>query len=245
MTKYTLEAHEICTSTMELAKSWVEQSKSHSESPHVIWALEQTQGRGKLDREWISSKGNLFFTTVIPFYMDRRRVGELSFLVAVALGGAISSLNSALNISYKWPNDILISEKKVGGVLLETLSKEESLFVSIGVGLNIASFPPGLISTSLEAQGIIISPKEMLEKILKEFSYFLDVWYAEGFEPIRLRWSRKAWNKGAELRVKTFSKEIVGVFESIDHLGRLILIQEDGRRSQLFSGDVLLTRRND
>lgn len=245
MTKYTLEAHEVCTSTMELAQLWVENTSSFSEDFHVIWALEQTVGRGKLDRQWVSLKGNLFATIVVPFYFPLSRVGELSFLTALSVAEAVSSLDPRLEVLCKWPNDIIINDRKVGGILLEVLSKKTKRFVSIGIGLNLESFPLGVLSTSLSEQGIHISPKEVLEKILKRIAHFLDVWYAEGFEPIRTLWHKRAWNLGEQLRVKTFSKEIVGTFEFMDHAGCLILAQEDGRRARLASGDVLLTRRND
>jgi BirA family biotin operon repressor/biotin-[acetyl-CoA-carboxylase] ligase len=245
MTQYTLEAHETCASTMDLAQLWIENIHSFGENFHVIWALEQTAGRGKLDRQWLSLKGNLFSTLVIPFYCSSNRVGELSFLAALSVAEAINSLDPQLKVLCKWPNDIVINDKKVGGILLEVLSKGTKNFVSIGIGLNLKSFPEEVISTSLSELGIHISPKEMLEKILKRIARFLDVWYAEGFEPIRTLWHKRAWNLGEQLKVKTFSKEIIGTFELMDHAGCLILIQEDGRRARLASGDVLLTRRND
>lgn len=245
MTQYTLEAHETCTSTMDLARLWVENTHSFSEDFHVIWTLEQSAGRGKLDRKWLSFKGNLFVSLVVPFYFPLSRVGELSFLTALSVAEAINSLDPQLKVLCKWPNDIIINDKKVGGILLETLSKGTKNFVSIGIGLNLDSFPKELLSTSLSELGIHISPKEMLEKILKRLTHFLDVWYAEGFEPIRTLWHKRAWNLGEQLKVKTFSKEIVGTFELMDHAGCLILVQDDGRRARLASGDVLLTRRND
>jgi BirA family biotin operon repressor/biotin-[acetyl-CoA-carboxylase] ligase len=245
MTKYTLEAHETCTSTMDLAHRWVEKVHSFSEDVHVIWALEQTAGRGKLDREWVSLKGNLFATLIVPFYLPLSRVGELSFLTALSVAEAVGSLDPRLKVLCKWPNDIIIDDKKVGGILLETLSKETKKFVSIGIGLNLESFPQDVLATSLSELGISVSPKEMLEKILKRITHFLDVWYAEGFEPIRALWHKRAWNLGEQLKVKTFSKEIIGTFELMDHAGCLILVQDDGRRARLASGDVLLTRRND
>jgi BirA family biotin operon repressor/biotin-[acetyl-CoA-carboxylase] ligase len=245
MTKYTLEAHEVCPSTMELAQLWVENTSSLSEDFHVVWALEQTAGRGKLDRQWLSLKGNLFATIVIPFYLPLSRVGELSFLTALSVAEVITSLNPRQEVLCKWPNDIIMDDKKVGGILLETISKETRNFVSIGIGVNLESFPQGVLSTSLVEQGIHISPKDMLEKILKRIAHFLDVWYAEGFEPIRALWHKRAWNLGEQLKIKTFSKEVVGTFEHMDHTGCLILVCEDGRRARLASGDVLLTRRND
>ena len=145
----SIEVHDRCSSTMDLAKIWV-QKNGETGQPHFIQSYTQDAGRGKRERVWVSERGNFFGTFVLPFPFGMEKRGDISFLTAVAIGDVLKTIHPSLNFQFKWPNDILISKKKVGGVLLEYLEGEnDRSFLSIGIGLNFISHPDHIPSTCL------------------------------------------------------------------------------------------------
>ncbi|MGN1295944.1 MAG: biotin--[acetyl-CoA-carboxylase] ligase, partial [Bacilli bacterium] len=139
----------------------------------VIFAKKQTAGRGRMNRAWSSSDGNLTFTIVIKEKFLLNKFDCLSLLSASAIFNVLSSYTS--NVSIKWPNDVYVNDKKICGILLEGASSAEGLsylIIGIGVNLNKKSFDEELKdkATSLYLQtNKCYDVIQILKQILKEF----------------------------------------------------------------------------
>ena len=111
----------------------------------VIWAKKQSEGKGRMGRSWVSSEGNLFVSVLLQPEKPLKEFAQLSFVTAVAV---IESLEALLAeghaLQCKWPNDILLNGRKLGGILLESFQTGEGSqpWVVVGVGVNVDSYPP-------------------------------------------------------------------------------------------------------
>lgn len=245
MLPYSIEVHESCSSTMGLAKEWV---RLHPQSPqfHFIQAYTQGSGRGKRERVWVSEKGNFFGTLVMsfPFSMDKR--GDMSFLIAVAMGETLGELDSTLEVQYKWPNDIMLGKKKTGGILLEYLeSTSNHPFLSMGMGLNFTSHPSHIPSTCLKEHMNVLPSLEIFRDLLiqKIFHYY-QIWVKDGFQLIRDRWLVHAVNRHETIQISIGKEVIQGIFDTINDKGGLILICPNGVKRTFYTGEVFFDSDN-
>jgi len=191
----------------------------------IILARFQNQGRGRKDRAWISPSGNLYFSLVLRPKISAAEIFQISFIAIAALRNSITKIakNSVLA---KWPNDLLIDEKKVAGLLLESkISGENCEFVVLGIGLNIESNPNNVIfpAGNLKDFEITISIELALQNFLDEFEKLYQNWRDFGFKGIRKLWLENAYKLGEKITVKLDEEKIEGIFEDLDEEGNLVL----------------------
>jgi BirA family biotin operon repressor/biotin-[acetyl-CoA-carboxylase] ligase len=196
----------------------------------IILAKKQNAGRGRMNRDWISPEGNLYFSLILKPKIDLAKISQLSFL-------AIAALNLIFrNSSAKWPNDLLIAEKKVAGILLESQINEKNCqFVVLGIGVNLVSNPIQTIfpAGNLKDFGIEISPQELLKKFLDEFENLYQNWLDFGFAKARKIWMNHAYRLNLEVKCN----DEIGVFLGIDEEGNLLL-KKDDKISKISVADV-------
>jgi len=142
-----------------------------AEEDSVIVAFQQSEGRGRRGRVWESGLGNLYFTYISHLDVLLSEAPQLSFVACVAVGEELRSLLPPTNVlRYKWPNDLILNEKKVGGLLLESvpISGKKEIGYLIGCGLNLKSHPEQMRypATSFQNEGIYLSLDEVLHKIV-------------------------------------------------------------------------------
>ncbi|MCG3173927.1 MAG: Bifunctional ligase/repressor BirA [Myxococcota bacterium] len=171
-------------------------------APHglVVWADEQTRGRGRLQRSWVSPPGkDLLFTVVLRMRISAASVAALTPVIGVACARSLRRLD--IPVELKWPNDLLAEDRKIGGILCELAAADENeSCVLAGIGVNILSqpedFPPGLRGKATSC--IIANPSAALDRLhilaalLRELELTLDELSAAGDEAIRrdaIRWS--------------------------------------------------------
>ena len=209
-----------------------------------IKADEQSNGRGRGDRLWISKPGNLYASLIYEINENIRDAAQLSFITALAVRDTIVKCIPNKNIKCKWPNDILVSGKKISGILLESrLNKIEGIiYIIIGTGINIDHHPE---LTSYEATHINEQTKqkrshsEVFVMLAEKMDYWLSVWKEKGFDPIRESWLGSAIGIGEKITVKTMSNQLIGWFVGLDRDGALML-EVDGNIKIIHSGDVFL-----
>lgn len=206
----------------------------------VVYADMQNKARGKSDRVWKCKDGNLYFSFSIDSSKQNLNYFNLSFLSAYCMLEAIKFFDKKNNlIQVKWPNDILINNKKCVGILLENDFKTKMLVV--GIGVNINYFPQLntiFEATSLENEGIFANKKELLLKFLEIFDYYYMDWLENGFEKIHKKWLENAYNYKDEIKVKiTEDKYIVGIFDDFDNDGTLSLKLDD-KHIKITSGEI-------
>jgi BirA family biotin operon repressor/biotin-[acetyl-CoA-carboxylase] ligase len=207
----------------------------------VVVAEEQTNGRGKGDRTWISKKSdNIYISILIDASNKNVDYFNYSFLTALALLNTIKNMvKTEIDIKMKWPNDLLVNGKKFGGILLE---KDTNTLV-IGVGVNVDESPTLrdrtiFTSTDLKKEGYDLDKKIIVEKFIKNFENLSDKLLRAGFGSIREDILKCIYNLGKEITVKNGGSETVGIFSDLDSNGVLILKCGDGSLKRIHSGDV-------
>ena len=241
---YHLLAYDVVDSTNEEARRLARGGASHGA---VIWAKRQIRGKGRLGREWISDEGNLFVSLLLQPPVELIDAAQFSFVTALAVVEALQPVVSEVGtLSLKWPNDILLNGRKLGGILLETEPAEEEgrFWLIAGIGINVENAPTdGEVlypATCLKQAGIeIISAKIVLSRLLPHFVECYDRWMAKGFEPIRKEWLKLAHGLNQPASVMSGKEEYSGTFIGIDAQGRMQMTLADGTLMHLTSGDVL------
>jgi BirA family transcriptional regulator, biotin operon repressor / biotin---[acetyl-CoA-carboxylase] ligase len=211
----------------------------------TVWALEQTAGRGRRGRNWVSPPGNLYASIIVRPDCPAGKAAQLGFLAALAMGDALRAKLPALTgLSYKWPNDVLLRRRKLAGILLEseTTAGQEPTFVIVGIGANLVSSPVEVEfpATSVAEEGLEPpSPSALLEEFAKQFQSWLQHWRIEGFAPVRLTWRARATSIGDLIRVRLEATTLHGRFLDIDDEGALLLETAIERR-RISAGEILL-----
>jgi BirA family transcriptional regulator, biotin operon repressor / biotin---[acetyl-CoA-carboxylase] ligase len=210
--------------------------------PVWITADEQTAGRGRRGRVWVSPKGNLMSTLLLDPQRPAAECAQLSFVSAIAAADTVARFAPDADVHVKWPNDVLAQGRKISGILLESASAgREPYFLAIGIGINLAHFPPDteFPATALAALGVSPPPaREALTELAAHFAKWYDIWRAQGFSPIRDVWLSRAANLGRRIRARLTNEETSGVFEGIDESGALLLRESSDRLRIISAGEV-------
>jgi BirA family transcriptional regulator, biotin operon repressor / biotin---[acetyl-CoA-carboxylase] ligase len=197
-----------------------------------IVANEQTAGRGRRGRAWISPRGNLHASALILDPCPRPIASQLGFVAGVALVRAARDLG-ATDVGLKWPNDLMSYGAKCAGILLEGFGVGSGRTACVvGIGVNCACAPAGLgyaTSCLMRAGGQAVAPGELFERLIERFDDALDEWRAgQAFDRIRAAWLDYAAGLGERIAVQNGGGQREGVFEGIDATGRLLMHSEQG-----------------
>jgi len=236
---FTIEHHQTIGSTNDRAIDYL---RIGGASRHFVIADEQTGGRGRLGRVWVSKPGNLYASLALIDPAPQAQAFQLGFVASLVVYHTLRAVGlDGAHLSLKWPNDVLVEGKKISGILIEGLSLPEGdQGVVIGCGINIAHHPSDTLYpvTDLKSEGVIISPFEVLGHFLASFEKWLSLYRrGEGFGDIRERWLALAHGVGGPIVVKDRKEERVGVFVGLDREGRLLLDQ-NGHIEPVIAGDV-------
>ncbi len=237
-----IKRFESLSSTNEHVKQCLE-----NDNPCPFWIVsdEQTGGRGRQGRDWVSVKGNLYASTAQIINANGSKLGGLSLVTALAVYDAIQKNNQTpLDLALKWPNDILINGAKLGGILIENVSKPDAQFshVVIGVGINIQSSPvvEGRDTTCLANYDYFISRDDLLLALIETLNHWIKRWdNGNNFAEIRQAWCEKAAPIGAPLSVRIGHERIEGKFAGLDEKGALKLELEDKSIKLITGGELL------
>ncbi len=247
---YALHRYETIGSSNDAARLLAEQGAPEGT---LVWAGEQTSGRGRRGRGWSSPPGNLYLSLVLRPSVGMNVAPQLGFVCAIALGEAVvgSLSGGAGRVRYKWPNDLLIDGAKVAGILLESgpsVTIEESItgpdFVVAGVGANIASAPADTPypAISLVAAGAgAVTADDLLVRFARHFEAGYRIWRAEGFERVRGSWLAAGHRSGELLTVRIGGGETLsGRFLDLCSDGALLLELLSGETRRISAGDVAM-----
>lgn len=197
----------------------------------VCMAEQQTAGRGRHGRNWLSpAGGNLYLSLAWQFAIDITRLNGLALAVGVAIIEALNSYGLS-RIKLKWPNDIFFSQRKLAGILVETAnSTKQSCHAVIGLGLNIR-MPGEMIAINQPWIDIYSIEKQPPDRnriaglILRELLVALSTFQQKGFSAFYDRWRALDIMLGQNLSVQTPHGEVEGIGAGIDELGNLLLKQ--------------------
>lgn len=230
---WTLHALKSVGSTNDEAARLAEAGASEGT---VVWALEQTGGRGRRGRLWASPVGNLYCSTILRPHCLAAQAAELSFVAALAVADMVPR---GRDVRVKWPNDVLVDGGKIAGILPESSIREGGLadHVVLGIGVNVA-FAPQLPEMRYPGAALGGSVEMALERLTAALARWLTLWRTRGFEPIRTAWLAKAGPLGAGVDVKLGKELVRGRFAGMDREGALLLDTAGGPR-RIVSGEIL------
>lgn len=222
----------------------------------VVLANEQTSGRGRAERQWHSPPGGLYFSFLVKPPLMRRPT-DLALLCGAAMAQTVKKFFPAeIAVGVKWPNDVLIQGKKVGGVLCEALGAGETLAVIIGVGLNINtpaseltafSHRPFQATSFLEvSSGKQFELEEVFQTFLGIFFTLYENYLQQGFSLVQSVWEKECLFLGKKIELKETGHRAIqdseaviqGTFLGIDEQGALVVSTADGDRRSFVTGEI-------
>jgi BirA family transcriptional regulator, biotin operon repressor / biotin---[acetyl-CoA-carboxylase] ligase len=223
---------------------------AHEDAPEgtVIIAEEQLSGRGRMDRKWHSPKyTGIWMSIILRPNIPLPKAPQLTLLTAAAIVQGIEDI-TGVQPEIKWPNDILISGKKVTGILTELVAEADRInAVIIGIGMNVnqtkEDFPVELqeIATSLLLEkGGKVSRADLIKSIFMNLEKLYLLYLEEGFFPIKLLWESYAISIGRKITARTLTHTIVGKAQGITDDGVLIIEDELGKTHHVYSADIEL-----
>ncbi len=210
----------------------------------IVVAEEQKKGRGRMGRDFICPNGGLWFSIILRPEIKVMLATRITYLVAVAVAETINDLGS-IKAEIKWPNDILIANKKVCGILTEMSAEIDLInYLVVGVGVNI-NFSANIFSGELEDKattlltelGYEINRVEFFQSLLKNIEkLYLNL---DDFETVLNRWKELNCTLGKTVTIKDNRREVTGKAVDINQDGALIL-KVAGEKKEVYSGDLSL-----
>ena len=213
--------------------------------PIWIAAKEQTAGRGRRGRDWVSSTGNLYATALFEWTGQARDLTRVPFAAALAVSDAVMTLAPGSAPKLKWPNDVRIEGAKLSGILVEAGELDGRRWVAAGIGINVASAPENIgqetTCVAVLRGDTLVSADMALDALNTAFSTRLAQAVAD-FQPTRKTWLERADGLGQEVNINLGDTVTSGTFEDMAEDGALILRLPDGEQRLIRAGDVELIR---
>jgi BirA family biotin operon repressor/biotin-[acetyl-CoA-carboxylase] ligase len=231
------------TSTNDVAK---ELALEGAEEGTIVISETQSRGRGRLGRKWFSPEGGIWFSVILCPKMSPKHAPKITFALSIAMAKTIIKM-FRLKVKVRWPNDVLINNKKVCGILTELSSKSGAAidFIVSGIGINantnMKSFPKALREslTSLEEQvRRKISREAFLKALFQELEHYYKMLTKCGFAQILREWKSLTDTLNSYVEVTSFDEKVKGQAIDVDQDGALLIRLEDGSIKKVMSGDA-------
>ncbi len=230
-------------STMDVARNL---AANGAPEGTVVFAEHQTQGRGRMGRSWLSPRGEGIWASIIlrPNFSPGR-APSITIMAALAVAEAIRE-TTHLSASIKWPNDILIRGKKIGGILTEMVAEMDMIeFVIVGIGVNVSlkieDLPKSLhkkVSCLKDELGEGFPRIPLAQEILRKLDQFYLLLKSEGFDSIAEKWRSLSATLGKHIKASFQGATIEGQAVDIDSDGALVVRLDNGFCERLTTGDV-------
>jgi BirA family biotin operon repressor/biotin-[acetyl-CoA-carboxylase] ligase len=216
-------------------------ARAGERGPLWIVATQQTAGRGRRGRSWVSPPGNLHATLLLTDPAPAAAAPQLGFVAGLALHDAAVAASPALapRLALKWPNDLLCGTRKIAGILIE--GEGSPVTVAVGIGVNCRHHPDAteFPATDFVVEGTDVAPETLIDLLAAAMQVRLAQWNrGTGFAAIRAAWLARARGLGEPIRVRLAERETTGAFDTIDEAGRLVLRAVDGSLEAIAAGEV-------
>jgi BirA family biotin operon repressor/biotin-[acetyl-CoA-carboxylase] ligase len=226
----------------------MEMAASGTHEGTIVIAETQTGGKGRLGRKWISPKGNLYLSVVLRPNVPMHKAPLITLMGAVAVASAIRT-TCGLAAGIKWPNDILVSGRKVSGLLTEMSAEQDRIrHIVLGIGVDVnmemGELPPEVrsLTTTLAAEaGTKINRTTLLQQLLRD----LESWYHKFLKndaDILEEWKQLNLTIGNRVTVSGAGEFLEGLALGVDNEGRLIIRLDDGTVRTVAAGDVTIVK---
>lgn len=236
-----LEYHQIIDSTNIRAKKI---AKEGAKEGTLVIAEYQSKGKGRLGRAWISPKEEgIWMSLILRPFVDITKIPQITLVAGLCMSQAIENITD-IKTKIKWPNDIIVNNKKVAGILTELSTNiRGSSFVVVGIGVNVnnqkldKSIPH---ATSLTIEGNKVYKRE---EIIREFLNIFEAYYEEYIKEKSIAFLLKDYkercvNLNKEVKILNDQEEYVAYVENINNQGSLEIRKIDGSVETIFTGEV-------
>lgn len=223
----------------------LQQARQGADEGLCILARQQTAGRGRHGRTWVSEKdAGLYFSIVLRPKIETKYLPLITLMTGVAVHDTLAELGIKSDI--KWVNDILVNEKKICGILAETTDTKNGPAVVVGIGINLRSsnFPPEIADLATSIEDHAPSTRIRVETLTKYLLFHYDVLQSEnGLTEIIDEWRRRSsYFSGKRVSVKLENDTISGVTDGLESNGALRVRKENAEVAIIQAGDVELLR---
>ena len=226
----------------------LEAARAGAAEGHCIIARQQTAGRGRRGRTWVSEKdAGLYLSVVLRPKLDPRFLSLITLMTGVAVHDTLESLGMKPDL--KWVNDVHINGRKICGILAETTETPQGTAVVVGIGINVrpGNYPPEVaeVATSIESEkGDAPAVDAVAEKLLaKVTEYYALLQSKDGPQAVIEEWSgRSSYFRGKRVRAESEGEVINGVTDGLEPNGALRIRRDDGSIAVIVAGDVSTLR---
>ncbi|WP_413380563.1 biotin--[acetyl-CoA-carboxylase] ligase [Alkalihalobacillus sp. 1P02AB] len=245
-TKYighTIHYFDAVPTTQKEAMKYIQNGATEGE---LVVTSNQTNGKGRLGRVWnFAEQKAIAMSLILKPNISPMKVPQLTLLTAVAVVRALRKKTN-LDISIKWPNDLLINGKKMVGILTEMQAEPDVVHsVVIGIGMNVnqeqADFSDELsdkASSLLIESGQTYKRAELIAEVLNEFEGLYDLYLETGFSVVKTLWESYAISLGSYIYARTAKETIYGLATGINDDGVLLLEDQEGQIHSIYSADI-------
>ena len=249
---WTLSCQDTGTSTSDLARA---AARAGLPAGSAFLLIEQTAGRGRQGRRWSSQPGGMYVSVLLYPSRSLDSWFGLSFVTSLAVCDVVKThLTDQINqndpslqlpeIGLKWPNDVLVNNRKVAGILLEAFGN----CLIIGSGVNIETtlpidqnpHPPIAFG---DFPGLLPTPTELAKSYLRRLQFYYELWEQAGFAPVRELWLGQSLHMKRTISVHVAGQKITGTCKELLEDGGLVLLDESGTNHHISTGDVELIGR--
>lgn len=211
----------------------------------LVTAQTQTKGKGRMGRRWSSPEGGIYLSLILRPDMMPTEISKLTLTAAVSAAESIRRL-TGLRCLIKWPNDILINNNKVCGILTELKAEQDvTSFVILGIGVNVNAkpslLPKGATSISKEL-GRDFSKVELTKALLRNIESHYTLFKKNRFKDIIEEWKNLSAVLGRRVRVADRARTIEGQAVDVDESGALVIRLDSGFNERILAGDVTVVR---
>ena len=225
-------------------------SMNGAENGSVVISEKQTAAKGRSGKSWESPLGGIWLSIILHPHVDHSKIPLITIATGVAVAKTLERIGIE-NPEIKWPNDIIINDKKVCGILTEAVTKFnsiESVIVGVGIdaNLNIEDFPEELqegTTTLKQELGRKGNENKLIAIFLEEFEKISEIFRYEGYEEILKEWRKRSYTIGKIVEVREpFNKYYDGYVVGIGKDGALIVEKIDGILEKVISGECLIKK---
>ena len=222
------------TSTMDTARDL---ARKNCPEFSVVVAGRQTAGRGRLNRQWLSDDGGLYFTIVLRPDIAVPISSMVNFLASLTMARVLRD-KYKIDAAVKWPNDILVDDQKLSGMLSELEAEADRVFfINVGMGINVNNNPSGIEPAAISLKTLLgreVSRIKLLTAFLDEFEKRL---INTDFESVVSEWKQYTITLQRRVKIVTRRETCEGLALDVDDNGALIVKRDDGTLKQVIYGD--------
>lgn len=222
----------------------LKQAKLGADEGLCVLARQQTAGRGRYGRTWVSERdAGLYFSVVLRPQMETHDLPLITLMAGVAVHDTLESFGMKPDI--KWVNDVLVNEKKIAGILAETTETRDGLAVVVGIGINLTStnFPPDLVATATcleDSLPTTVSHDELIGVLTRHLGSSYELLQGEdGPAKVIESWKqRSSYTSGKIVSVVLENETVTGATDGLESNGALRIKRSDGTIAIVQAGDV-------